>query len=138
MRSSFCGAEGRFRATTPKHMGVLRAGGMATANVPLATGSATRASVRTNRVAGEQPLAAAGCAHGGGAWRRGTGTLGSYAAALEQIPELRGVEHVQGRSVVRRKNRVERLLHPTRIRGRVMPHFTPDGSAQHFLSERAH
>jgi putative transposase len=62
-----------------------------------------------------------------------TDKLGSYAAALAHVPELRAVEHVQVRSALRCNNRVEQAHQPTRVRERVMRGFRSVASAQQFL-----
>ena len=73
--------------------------------------------------------------HAGGAPERiTTDKLGSYAAALRQMPELAGVEHQQVRSAMRCNNRVEQAHQPTRIRERRMGRFRCPTSAQQFLS----
>jgi putative transposase len=59
--------------------------------------------------------------------------LGSYAAALAHVPELREVEHMQVRSALRCNNRVEQAHQPTRVRERVMRRFRSAASAQRFL-----
>ncbi len=62
-----------------------------------------------------------------------TDKLGSYAAALPQLPEMQSVEHVQVRSAQRCNNRVEQAHQPTRLRERVMRRFRSPASAQRFL-----
>jgi putative transposase len=62
-----------------------------------------------------------------------TDRLGSYAAALAQLPELAGVDHLQVRSAMRSNNRVEQAHQPTRVRERVMQRVKSAGSAQRFL-----
>jgi putative transposase len=62
-----------------------------------------------------------------------TDKLGSYAAALAHVPELRAVEHVRVRSALRCNNRVEQAHQPTRVRERVMRRFRSVASAQRFL-----
>lgn len=62
-----------------------------------------------------------------------TDKLGSYAAALAQLPELGSVEHLQVRSALRCNNRVEQAHEPTRLRERVMRRFKSAASAQRFL-----
>lgn len=62
-----------------------------------------------------------------------TDKLGSYAAAIAQLPDLRSVEHVQVRSAMRCNNRVEQAHQPTRVRERVMRGFESAVSAQQFL-----
>ncbi len=62
-----------------------------------------------------------------------TDKLGSYAAALAKVPELRGVEHLHVRSALRCNNRVEQAHQPTRVRERVMRRFKSAASAQRFL-----
>ena len=64
-----------------------------------------------------------------------TDKLGSYAAALQRLPELKGVEHRQVRSAQRCNNRVEQAHQPTtRIRERRMGRFRCPPSAQRFLA----
>ena len=60
-------------------------------------------------------------------------TLGSDAAALAKLPELRGVEHMHVRSALRCDNRVEQAHQPTRVRERVMRRFRPAAWAQRCL-----
>jgi putative transposase len=74
------------------------------------------------------------CAGGAPPERVTTDTLGSYAAALAQVPEMRSVEHVQVRSTRRCNNRVEQAHQPTRLRERVMRRFKSPVSAQRFLN----
>jgi AraC-like DNA-binding protein len=62
-----------------------------------------------------------------------TDKLGSYAAALAQLPPMREVEHLQVRSALRCNNRVEQAHQATRIRERVMRGFKSPTSAQRFL-----
>ena len=62
-----------------------------------------------------------------------TDKLGSYAAAMTQLPEMHAVEHVQVRSTMRCNNRVEQAHQPTRVRERVMRRFKSAASAQRFL-----
>ena len=62
-----------------------------------------------------------------------TDKLGSYAAALARVAEMRAVEHVQVRSARRCNNRVEQAHQPTRLRERVMRRFKSPLSAQRFL-----
>ncbi len=62
-----------------------------------------------------------------------TDKLGSYAAALDHIPELRGVEHLQVRSAMRCNNRVEQAHQPTRARECVMRRFKSAASTQRFV-----
>jgi putative transposase len=62
-----------------------------------------------------------------------TDKLGSCAAARAHLPELAGVEHLQGRSAMRCNNRVEQAHQPTRVRARVMRRFKSVESAQRFL-----
>ena len=62
-----------------------------------------------------------------------TDKLGSYAAALALLPEMRRVEHVRVRSATRCNNRVEQAHQPTRVRERVMRRFKSVPSAQRFL-----
>ena len=62
-----------------------------------------------------------------------TDKLGSYAAALAQLPAMRGVEHLQVRAARRCNNRVEQAHQPTRIRERVMRRFKSVASAQRLL-----
>ena len=63
-------------------------------------------------------------AHSGTAPERiTTDKRGSYAAAKQRIPELRGMEHQQVRSALRCNNRVEQAHQPTRIRERRMGRF---------------
>ena len=62
-----------------------------------------------------------------------TDKLGSDAAALLRLPELRGAEHVHVRSALRCNNRVEQAHQPTRIRERVMRRFRSAASAQRFV-----
>ncbi len=62
-----------------------------------------------------------------------TDQLGSYAAAIRQVPEMQSVEHVQVRSARRCNNRVEQAHQPTRVRERVMRRFKSTASAQRFL-----
>ncbi|GJG89647.1 hypothetical protein tb265_48280 [Gemmatimonadetes bacterium T265] len=62
-----------------------------------------------------------------------TDRLGSYAAALRQMPPLAGSEHLRVRSAQRCNNRVEQAHQPTRIRERVMRRFRSSTSAQRFL-----
>ncbi len=62
-----------------------------------------------------------------------TDKLGSYAAAIAQMPELQAVVHDQVRSAMRCDNRVEQAHQPTRIRERVMRRFKSSASAQRFL-----
>ena len=66
--------------------------------------------------------------------RMTTDKLGSYAAAKQRIPELKGVEHQQVRSSMRCNNRVEQAHQPTRVRERRMGRFRCSVSAQRFLS----
>ena len=62
-----------------------------------------------------------------------TDKLGSYAAAIVQVPGMSSVEHVQVRAARRCNNRVEQAHQPTRIRERVMRRFRCAASAQRFL-----
>jgi putative transposase len=62
-----------------------------------------------------------------------TDKLGSYAAALAQVPALSGVEHLHVRSAMRCNNRVVQAHQPTRVRERVMRRFKSAPSAQRFL-----
>jgi putative transposase len=62
-----------------------------------------------------------------------TDKLGSYSAALAQLPGLAGVEHLQVRSAMRCNNRIEQAHQPTRLRERVVRRFRPSASAQRFL-----
>ncbi len=62
-----------------------------------------------------------------------TDKLGSYAAALAQLPALHAVAHVQVRAAQRCNNRVEQAHQPTRLRERVMRRFRSAASAQRFL-----
>ena len=62
-----------------------------------------------------------------------TDKLGSYAAAITRLPDLRAVEHRRVRSALRCTNRVEQAHQPTRIRERVMRRFKSAASAQRFL-----
>ena len=62
-----------------------------------------------------------------------TDKLGSYAAAIAQMPEMRSVEHVRVRSALRCNNRVEQAHQPTRIRERVMRRFKSSMAAQRFV-----
>jgi putative transposase len=67
--------------------------------------------------------------HAGAAPERiNTDKLGSYAAAIRQLPELVGVDHQQVRSAMRSSNPVEQAHQPTRVRethGPVpMPHLS--------------
>ena len=62
-----------------------------------------------------------------------TDKLGSYAAALAQLPALVGVEHVQVRAARRCNNRVGQAHQPTRLRERMMRRFKSATSAQRFL-----
>ncbi len=62
-----------------------------------------------------------------------TDKLGSYAAALREVPELAGIEHQQVRSAQRCNNRVEQAHQSTRVRERVMRRFKSAVSAQQFL-----
>ena len=62
-----------------------------------------------------------------------TDKLGSYAAAIAQLSEMRSVEHVQVRSAMRCNNRVEQAHQPTRVRERVMRRFKSAGSARRFV-----
>jgi len=59
-----------------------------------------------------------------------TDKLGSYAAALAQLPELAGVEHLQVRAARRCNNRVEQAHQPTRVRERVMRRFKSAAATQ--------
>ncbi len=70
---------------------------------------------------------------GGAPDRITTDKLGSYAAALAQVPEMQSVEHVQVRAARRCNNRVEQAHQPTRLRERVMRRFKSAVSAQRFL-----
>jgi putative transposase len=45
---------------------------------------------------------------------------GSHAAALREVPELAGVEHLYVRSAMRNNERVEQVHQPTRVREGVM------------------
>ena len=54
-----------------------------------------------------------------------TDKLGSYAAALAQLPELASVEHLHVRAVRRCNNRVEQAHQPTRVRERVTRRSSP-------------
>jgi putative transposase len=63
-----------------------------------------------------------------------TDRLGSYAAALQRLPDLQGVEHQRVRSAQRCNNRVEQAHQPTRIRERRMSRFRHPVSAQRFLA----
>jgi transposase-like protein len=62
-----------------------------------------------------------------------THKLGSYAAALAQLPAMGGVEHVRVRSATPCNNRVEQAHQLTRLRERVMRRFKwrgrPSGSS---------
>ena len=62
-----------------------------------------------------------------------TDKVGSYAAALAKLPELRGGEHMPVRSALRCNNRVEQAHQPTRVRERVMRGFRSAASAHRFL-----
>ena len=62
-----------------------------------------------------------------------TDKLGSYAAALREVPELAGVEHLRVRAAQRCNNRVEQAHQSTRLRERVMRRFKSAASAQRFL-----
>ena len=62
-----------------------------------------------------------------------TDKLGSYAAAIPRLPEIRPVEHVQVRTALRCNNRVEQAHQPTRVRERVMRRCKSAPSAQRFL-----
>ena len=59
--------------------------------------------------------------------------LGSYAAALMEMPEMPAVVHAHVRSARRCNNRVEQAHQPTRARERVMRRFKSAVSAQRFL-----
>ena len=63
-----------------------------------------------------------------------TDKLGSYTAAIRQLPDLAGVDHQQVRSAMRCNNKVEQAHQPTRIRERRMGRFRCPTSAQHFLA----
>ncbi len=63
-----------------------------------------------------------------------TDSLRSYGAALQQLPDLHGVEHLRVRSAARLNNRIEQSHLPTRLRERRMQRFKSVGSAQQFLS----
>jgi putative transposase len=60
-----------------------------------------------------------------------TDRLGTYAAALAQLPALAGVDHLRVRSAMRCNNRVEQAHQPTRAR--VLRRFKSAMSAQRFL-----
>jgi putative transposase len=62
-----------------------------------------------------------------------TDQLGSYAAAIAQMPEMKSVEPVQVRSALRCNNRVEQAHQPPRIRERDMRRFKSSPSAQRVL-----
>jgi putative transposase len=62
-----------------------------------------------------------------------TDKLGSYAAALAQLPTMRAVEHIQVRSARRCSNSVEQAHQSTRLRECVMRRFRSVASAQRFL-----
>jgi putative transposase len=62
-----------------------------------------------------------------------TDKLGSYAAVLTRVPELRSAEHLQVRAAMRCNNRVEQAHQSTRVRERVMRRFRSTASAQQFL-----
>ncbi len=61
-----------------------------------------------------------------------TDKLGSYAAALQRLPDLERVEHQRVRSAQRCNNRVEQAHQPTRVRERRMGRFRCPVSAQRF------
>ena len=62
-----------------------------------------------------------------------TDNLGSYAAALAHVPELRAAEPVRVRSALRCNNRVEQAHQPTRVRECVMRRVRSPVSSQRFL-----
>ncbi len=62
-----------------------------------------------------------------------TDKLGSYAAAIAQVSEMRSVEHLRVRSAARCNNRVEQAHQPTRVRERVMRRVRSTASAQRCL-----
>lgn len=63
-----------------------------------------------------------------------TDRLGSYGAALQRLPEMKGVEHLRVHSAARRNNRAEQSHQPTRVRERRMQGFRSMDSAQRFLA----
>lgn len=62
-----------------------------------------------------------------------TDKLGSYAAAIAQLPQMQSVEHLQVRSAMRCNNRVEQAHQPTRVQERVIRRFKSADSAQRVL-----
>ena len=62
-----------------------------------------------------------------------TDKLGSYAAALTRVPELRWAEHVPVCAARRCNNRVAQAHQPTRVRECIMRRFRSPASAQRFL-----
>lgn len=63
-----------------------------------------------------------------------TDRLGSCGAALQRLPEMKGVEHLRVHSAARRNNRAEQSHQPTRLRERRMQGFKSMDSAQRFLA----
>jgi len=73
--------------------------------------------------------------HAGAAPERiNTDKLGSYAAALRQLPAFEGVDHQQVRSARQCNNRVEQAHQPTRVRERRVGRFRCPVSGQRFLA----
>ena len=67
-----------------------------------------------------------------------TDKLGSYAAAITRLPEMRSVEHLRVRSAMRCNNRVEQAHQSTRVRECVMRRFKSPADAQRFLDAFTH
>ena len=66
---------------------------------------------------------------GGAPERITTDKLGSYAAAIRRLPQLKGVDHQEAHAALRCNNRVEQARQPTRVRERRMGRFRCPTSA---------
>ena len=66
-----------------------------------------------------------------------TDKLRSYAAALRELPEFAGVEHVLVRAAARQNNLIEQSHRPTREQERQQRCFCSPAGAQRFLSVHA-